>query len=486
MLADDSSSTRKYNEITGLQLFAMTTSMVMTVYGFAPFAQQGPTAIFFLFLAGILWFIPVTQASGEMASIEGWEKGGIFTWTKNMLGERTGWAAMFYQWVHITVGLDSMMYFIIGCVSMMFKAPYLNTNMLVRFGLMMVIIWGIILLQRHGAKVSGTISQWCFMLGIVLPVALLLVLFVTYLAQGNPTYIHLSWHTIIPHSFGGSVWVGFVPFILAFCGAEGSAPHVKDLKNPGVYPKVMFALALSAILSDVIGSMSIAMTIPRAKIQTSTGIVYTYGHLIHALGVNGTVVGLFEWLIALLLAVGVIGEISSWVIGPNDAMFEAAKAGFLPARYAKPNKYGVPTKIMYLQGAIVTLTAVLMTFLGGGSADMAFDMAMASTVAQYTLMYMIMFVAYMVLLLKHKDLKREYTVSKSTTLKMIMAILGFALSALGFVVTFIPTTGLSHSARVTYFMLLLITSLIVFVLPFILYRHHAKWKKDVDALNLED
>lgn len=68
----------KANQITGFQLFAMTTSMVMTVYGFAAFAQQGPTALFFLFLASILWFVPVTRTSGEMASINGWSKGGRF------------------------------------------------------------------------------------------------------------------------------------------------------------------------------------------------------------------------------------------------------------------------------------------------------------------------------------------------------------------------------------------------------------------------
>lgn len=53
--------TAKANQITGFQLFSMTTSMVMTVYGFAAFAKQGPTALFFLFLAGILWFLPVTR-----------------------------------------------------------------------------------------------------------------------------------------------------------------------------------------------------------------------------------------------------------------------------------------------------------------------------------------------------------------------------------------------------------------------------------------
>jgi amino acid transporter len=47
--------------------------------------------------------------AGEMASINGWEKGSIFTWVKGSLGDKTGWTAMFYQWIHITVGMDTMM-----------------------------------------------------------------------------------------------------------------------------------------------------------------------------------------------------------------------------------------------------------------------------------------------------------------------------------------------------------------------------------------
>lgn len=47
-------SIKSANQITGFQLFSMTTSMVMTVYGFAAFAKQGPTALFYLFMAGIL------------------------------------------------------------------------------------------------------------------------------------------------------------------------------------------------------------------------------------------------------------------------------------------------------------------------------------------------------------------------------------------------------------------------------------------------
>lgn len=465
--------TQKANRITGFQLFSMTTSMVMTVYGFAAFAKQGPTAFFYLFLAGILWFLPVTRTSGEMASIDGWSKGGIFTWSRNMLGERAGWSALFYQWIHITVGMNTMMYFIIGCFSVTFGLPIITDNPLVKFILMMIILWGLIFLQQKGTSVTGKIAQWCFTLGVIIPVFFLLFLFILYLVQGNPAMIHVNMHTIFPSSWNGSVLVGFVPFILAFAGAEGSAPHVKDLDKPSIYPKVMMALAVAAICSDIIGSMAIAMTIPNNQIQLSNGIVYAYGALVARYGVGVVFV---EKLTGFLLAVGVLGEISSWVVGPNAGMFEAAKAGYLPLRFSKANKYGIETNVMVLQGVIVSIVGALLTFgAGGNKASLSFQTAMSLTVALYTLMYMLMFISYLVLQFKYVDLHRDFVAAKSRWLRITYGILGFILSAFGFVVTFFPPADLSVASKHTYLMLLVSAFVVMLVLPFILYRFHNKW-----------
>lgn len=148
----------KYNRLTAFKLFAMTSSMVISVNELAPFGKTGPTALFYLLIAGIAWFIPITQMAGEMASIDGWEKGGIFTWVKGSLGEKTGWTAMCYQWIHITVGMDTMMYVIIGALSITLNTPEFNTNPMLRFTLMMVILWGTTAIQVIGIRKIGRIA----------------------------------------------------------------------------------------------------------------------------------------------------------------------------------------------------------------------------------------------------------------------------------------------------------------------------------------
>lgn len=472
-VSNETVEVKEHNQITGFQLFSMTTSMVMTVYGFAAFAKQGPTSLFFLFLAGVLWFIPVTRTSGEMASIDGWSTGGVFTWSREMIGDKLGWSALFYQWIHITVGMCTMMYFIIGCLSITLNIPALNENPFIKFILMMVILWGLILAQQRGTKTTGKIAQICFTLGVIIPVFILLFLFIVYLVKGNPMLVKITPSTIFPKSWNGDVLVGFVPFILAFAGAEGSAPHVKDLDKPSVYPKVMLALAVCAIASDIVGSLSIAATIPNDHIQLSTGIVYAYGALVKQFGIDPVI---FERIIGLFLAVGIIGEISSWVVGPNAGMFEAAKEGYLPPKFEKTNKFGIETNVMVLQGIIVSIMAALLTFgAGGNKSNVSFQTAMSLTVALYTLMYMLMFISYLVLVFKHDDLHRTYYAAKSKAMRVIIGVLGFALSAFGFVVTFFPPADYTPGQKRTYLTLILIGFIVVLFIPFILYRYHNKW-----------
>lgn len=147
-------------------------------------------------------------------------KGGIFTWVKGSLGEKTGWTAMCYQWIHITVGMDTMMYVIIGALSITLNTPEFNTNPMLRFTLMMVILWGTTAIQVIGIRKIGRIAEWLFILGIALPVICLIISFFIYVFQGNPLHMTINWNTVIPHHLNENALVAFVPFMLAFCGAK--------------------------------------------------------------------------------------------------------------------------------------------------------------------------------------------------------------------------------------------------------------------------
>jgi len=102
--------------------------MVMAVYEYPAFATSGFSLVFFLLLGGILWFIPVGLCATEMATVEGWEEGGVFAWVSNTLGERWGFADISFAYLQIAVGFVPMLYFVLGALSYILAWPALNTD----------------------------------------------------------------------------------------------------------------------------------------------------------------------------------------------------------------------------------------------------------------------------------------------------------------------------------------------------------------------
>lgn len=462
----------KYNRLTPLKLFAMTSSMVISVNELAPFGKTGAPALFYLLVAGLIWFVPITQMAGEMASIDGWDKGGIFTWVKGSLGDKTGWTAMFLQWIHITVGMNTMMYIIIGALSITFDAPEMNTTPWIRFVLMMIIIWTITLVEMVGVKRIGRIAVFLFGIGIALPVILLIAAFIVYLIQGRHLYLQLNWNTIVPHQLTGATLVAFVPFILAFCGGEASAPHVRYLKKPQSYAGVMVALAVTAICIDLLGSLAIGMTIPKSEIQNTTGFVYAFGHLLDSIGLPGDIINRF---IGVLLACGIIGELGNWLAGPTQGMFEAAREGYLPKFFAHSTKRDVPMRLIITQTLMVTISAILITFTSGENADFAFNVSLAATTAQYLMVYIIMLISYMVLKVKHKDLHRSYYMTKSTGWAVAIAMVALVITVIAFIVSFLPTTGTPAHLRGAYVGIMIGLCAVIVILPLVIYHYHDRF-----------
>ena len=291
--------------------------------------------------------------------------------------------------------------------------------------------------------------------------------------QGHPLHMTINWNTVIPHKLNGNTLVAFVPFMLAFCGGEASAPHVKNLDHIKLYSKVMLGLAVTAICFDLLGSMAIGMTVPKDQIENSTGFVYTYGKLLTSIGLPGD---LLQKIVGIMLACGIIGELGNWIAGPNQGMYEAAKEGYMPKFFAKTTKHGVPLRIMVLQSSIVTISALLITFTSGADADFAFNVSLAATTAQYLMVYMIMLIAYMVLKRKHEDYHRMYYMSKNPNLSIAIAVLALIITVIAFFVTFVPAQGTPSNLRHVYVWPLIGTCAIVSILPLLLYRWHEKWQ----------
>lgn len=466
-------------QLSLIGFFAITASMVMAVYEYPTFATSGFSLVFFLLVGGILWFIPVALCAAEMATVEGWEEGGIFAWVSNTLGERWGFAAISFTYLEIAIGFLPMLYFVLGALSYILAWPALNEDPMTKTIAGLIILWLLAFSQFGGTKYTAQIAKAGFFGGILLPLVILVALAILHLLSGDPLQIEMSAATFFPDFAQVGTLVVFVAFILSYMGVEASATHVNEMRNASRdYPLAMFLLMIAAIVLSSIGGLAVASVIPKDQINLSAGVVQTFSALILSYG-DG-----FGWIvriIAALLILGVTAEIAAWIVGPSRGMYVTAQKGILPAPMAKLNKNGVPVPLVVFQLIITTIALIVFTNIGGG--NMSFLIALALTVVLYLMSYFMLFLGYMALTLKHTNLKRSYRIPGGTPVKMAVAISGFVISLVAFVVSFFPPTGLpgAEQGREHYVELLAVSFLIVLAIPFIIYAIHDKKGKTPEA-----
>lgn len=463
-------------QLSLLGFFAITASMVMAVYEYPTFATSGFSLVCFLLLGGILWFIPVGLCAAEMATVEGWEEGGVFTWVSNTLGEKWGFAAITFGYLQIAVGFIPMLYFVLGALSYILNWPELNTDPVTKTIAALVILWALAFTQFGGTKYTAQIAKIGFFAGILLPALILVALAISYLLSGAPLAIEISAATFFPDFTQIGTLVVFVAFILSYMGVEASATHVNEMKNPGRdYPMAMLLLMAAAICLSSIGGLSVASVIPHAQINLSAGVVQTFSVLINQFGPG------FEWavrIIAALLMLGVLAEIASWIVGPSRGMYVTAQKGILPAKFSKVNKNGVPVALVISQLVITTVALIVLTNTGGGGGNMSFLIALALTVVIYLCSYFLLFLAYINLVRKHPEKKRIFNIPGGNGVKITVASAGLIISILAFIISFFPPNSLPGvSADETYVTLLVVSFLIVAAVPFIIYALHDKRDK---------
>ncbi|WP_241790789.1 amino acid permease [Sphingobacterium rhinopitheci] len=470
---DNSSSTTRTAEtskpLTGpgsmskFAFFAMTASLFLTVYEYPTFAQSGQTLIFYLILCGALWFLPVALCAAELATVKGYSDGGIFSWVGKPLGTSMGFAALFFQWFQITVGFVTMFYFIIGVFASVLDIPQLNEVPWIKFSVVLVLFWITTLLQFRGTSFTAKIAKYAFSLGIVLPVLALAVLAIYYFSNGHTVSTNFTGVDFFPKE--GNL-AAMTAFVLTYMGVEASAPKAVGLNNfKRSYPLIMMGLVLVGVILCTLGGSIVAMVI-EGNISSNEGLIDAFRVLISP--------GKNSWpviVIGVLICFGIFGQVSSWVVGPTSGLQYVAEQGYLPARFAKKNSKGVPTFILLIQGIIVTIWAAVLTFGSGSSgANMSFQTAISLTVVIYLSAYVLFFVAYFVVVFRHKDAPRDYAVPGGLIGKVFFGGAGLIMSLLALYAAFSIPSSMSASEGRSYIVILICSFIATIVFPFILYK----------------
>ena len=360
---------------------------------------------------------------------------------------------------------------------------------LVMFFGVAAIVWLLTLTQLGGTKYTARISKVGFVGGIIVPVLVLLAGLLIYFATGGMSQIAISPAAFVPDFSKADTLVIFASFILAYMGVEASASHVNELKNPNRnYPLAMIILAVLTIALDALGGLAVATTLPASVLDgnLSFGVIEAF-RAIYVEHIGPA----FSWIVfavALLLALGVLAEISAWIVGPSRALLDTAHDGILPPSFKKVNKHGVSVRTVVVQAAIVTMwDAVLcgsIALSGGSSSSVGYLTAIGLTVVIYLVGYVLFFLGYFVLVLRKKSLPRSFQLPGGTPFKVIVAGVGLVMTLATLVISFFPSSNLTAQANQVYQITLFVAFAVSVALPFVIYSQRHRWapKRGLEAM----
>ncbi len=327
----------------------ITFAAIMSMRTFPSQSEVGWQSIFFCLLAFVVYLIPASLISAELAT--GWpQEGGVYVWVKEAFGEKWGFTAIWLQWFQMTIGFISVLTFIAATFSYIIN-PELANNKLYLFIFIVVVWWGLTFLNFRGLKAYARISSISVVLGTFIPAAILLIGGAWDIFSGHTVQLTLqpTVADLIPDFSSLSNLVMLVTFVFLFIGIEMTASHARDIDNVKKnYPLGIFTVGLVITAVSIIGALIIALLVPANSINLLAGVMQTF-EVIFA--------GPFSWLvmiIALLIAIGAIGQVSTWILGPVRGLFATAKEGTLPPLLQKKNKNDIPVNMLILQGILIT------------------------------------------------------------------------------------------------------------------------------------
>lgn len=453
------------NKLSVFSLILLITGAIDSIRNLPAAALFGSSLIFFFILSAVVFLIPTALVSAELsAKVDG---GGIYQWVRAAFGNRIGFLAVWLQWINNVIWFPTILSFIAGTVAYLIN-PALAENKAYLVSVILFLFWGLTLLNLYGIRVSAKFTSFCALIGLLFPMALIITLFLVWLASGHPLQFHITSSNFFPDWWHTDNWLALTAIMLSFCGMELATVHVKDVNQPQKsFPKALAISTVIILITMMMGSLAIAMVLPYKQINLVNGTIQTFSYFLSAYHLS--------WLtpiLTLLLVIGSIGGMISWVISPVKGLSQAAQQGFLPAFLQQENRQGVPGNLLIVQAVLVSL--VCLVFLLFPSANGSYWFLSALSTQVYILMYVLMFLAALRLCKVRPQSKELFTIPGKQFGTWIVCIIGLLGCGLALAVGFIPP-GQVNIGSSLYYELLFLGGMAAMVLPvFFFFRYQAK------------
>ncbi|MEG0037149.1 MAG: APC family permease, partial [Victivallaceae bacterium] len=285
-----------------------------------------------------------------------------------------------------------------------------------------------------------------------------------WIIGGNPIAISFDSSNLIPKFNDYSSLALLAGMFLALSGLEANANLASDMKDPKrSYPKAVFFGAFCTLAILVLGSISIAIVIPKSEISLVSGLINAFSLFFNKYNL--------QWItpiIIFLTIAGSLGEMNAWMFAGTKGLYITGKSGCLPKILQKVNKNDVPVNLMLFQAIMVTIFTA--AFICLSSADLAYWILSALSTQMYLVMYICLFLAGIVLRYKQPQTKRIYKIPGGNFGMWVLVLTGAFCCILALTISFFPPKMLMEAHELIKYEISLISGfLFCLILPLIIY-----------------
>ena len=402
--------------VTWTALALMTVSSVASLRPAPTMALYGLACVFLYVLPAIIFLIPTALVSAELAS--GWS-GGVFRWVTEGISPNMGFVAAWHQYAMTIFYYPTLLSFVASTLAYVINPGLASSGVWTAVVIISVYWLGMLLALRGGIGVVAKLASSGVLIGTLIPGALLVILGIIFLAQGNPSAAPMTAEHLLPE------WTGIASIVLivsnfgAYSGMEMNAVHVNELKSPSKeFPKAMFVAMILVLCILILPPLVISWFIPAEELSLTAGVMQAFEAVFAHFGIQ-----FLTPIVGSGHRVGLPRGVHDLALRPvEEPPAVLQEGGYLPPWFQRTNSAGVQINILAAQGVVTTVLALLFAFVPAVSD--AYWMFMTITTSVYLLMYLWLFRAAMNLRKRQPDHPRGY---RAPALNLL-CIMGFASS----------------------------------------------------------
>jgi len=362
-------------------------------FGLEPVVQLGPgLAILLILVTPIIWSAPAALMTAELACAIP-EEGGYYVWVKRALGQPwgflCGWWSWVFTWVDVAIYPTLFAVYVGRFLEVLGYAPAIADHPNLKWGIGLVIIVPLTLLNLLGTKLAGESSLAFFVI--------LLAPFVALVALGMSRVLMSPSATIHPFVATGdgaknAFGVGLFALMWNYLGWDSISTVAGEVRDP----QKTFSRALAIGVPLVAASYLLPVLVGVVVLRDSK--LWDDGAWVQVASLVGG-----KWLAISIAAAGIVssaGLFGATLLTGSRIPFVLAEDGFLPKSVAKLHpRFGTPWV------AILTSAVFYTAFSYGSFKDLA-----VIDVVLYSAALILEFIALAVLRRKEPNMPRPFRI----------------------------------------------------------------------------